>query len=147
MSDEVPSTPGVPTRDRRASYSPGQPFTTLFGRSPTNSAPKPPTGTAAFPGPIATAAAAAQAHKQRRMSISTLGLSGCSPTQTSPFGGSGASRRESMSSASTAGSSPAAVVDENAIEEGDAPGPSPTTPFARRMSFGAKALRDVRTGK
>ncbi|KAI9885891.1 MAG: inositol polyphosphate 5-phosphatase [Watsoniomyces obsoletus] len=149
MSDDIPATPGVPTRDRRASFSPGQPFTTLFGRSPTNNsgAPKPPTGTSAYPGPIATAAAAAQAHKQRRMSISTFGLSGCSPTQTSPFsGGSGTSRRESLSSTST-GSSPATTLDENVIEEVDGNGPSPTTPLARRMSFGAKALRDVRTGE
>ena len=76
------------------------------------------------------------------MSISTLGLSG-SPTQTSSFGG----LRPRQDSYSTSGSgSPGASVDESAIEEGDNPNNTPTTPFARRMSFGARALRDVRAG-
>ena len=68
------------------------------------------------------------------MSVSTLGLSGNSPPQASPFM-AGASRRGSISSAGTG----SAYVDESVIEEGDA---SPTTPIARRMSFGARALRD-----
>lgn len=72
------------------------------------------------------------------MSITTLGLSGTSPTQSAfTFGG----RRGSVS---TAGSD---SIDENAIEDDDGPGRSnPTTPFVRRMSFGAQALRTVRTG-
>ncbi|KAF7196062.1 hypothetical protein HII31_02688 [Pseudocercospora fuligena] len=88
-----------------------------------------------YPGPITQAAASAQ---RRRLSISTLGLSG-SPN-SSPFG-SYNNRRDSYG---TAGSD---SIDESAIE--DEPGPAsaaPQTPFARRMSFGAKALRDVRTG-
>ena len=48
------------------------------------------------------------------------------------------------------GSSPSTSINENAIEEGDIePDQSPASPaasFARRMSFGARALRDVRTG-
>ena len=73
------------------------------------------------------------------MSISTLGLSGTSPTQSSPFMFGG--RRGSVS---TAGSD---SIDESAIDDDDGPGRSnPTTPFARRMSFGAQALRTVRGG-
>ncbi|GIZ49251.1 hypothetical protein CKM354_001228300 [Cercospora kikuchii] len=88
-------------------------------------------------GPITSAAAQAQ---RRRLSLTTLGLSG-SPGQASPFG-SYNSRRDSYG---TAGSD---SIDESAIEEDDgkSPLPTPATPFARRMSFGAKALRDVRTG-
>ena len=156
--DGSPSTPsggsggGGGGRARRASFSPtGQSLTTLFERTPTKQANNQAVGQTAFPGPIATAAANAQ--KRRRMSISTLGLSGSSPTaQTSPFSAStsasasAASRRESMSSAGTTMS---AVSDDNAIEDGDAavtPAASTNTPFTRRMSFGARALRDARGG-
>ncbi len=139
MSDNTnSSTPAVPTtrdRDRRASFSPGQTLTNLFGRSPTRASPA-----SGFSGPIATAAAANAQQRGRRMSISTLGLSG-SPTQTSPFA-PGASRRESMSSAGTA----SANTDESAIEDGDSPVTAPNSPLARRMSYGARALRDVRGG-
>lgn len=134
MSNEN-SPPQSPTTARRASFAPGQKLSQLFSRSPGNNGGVPP-----YPGPIA--AAAANASGARRMSISTLGLSG-SPTQTSPFGG----LRPRQDSYSTSGSgSPGASVDESAIEEGDGPNNTPTTPFARRMSFGAKALRDVRAG-
>jgi hypothetical protein len=73
------------------------------------------------------------------MSISTLGLSGTSPTQSTPFTFGG--RRGSVS---TAGSE---SFDENAIDDDDGTARSnPTTPFARRMSFGAQALRSARVG-
>jgi len=135
MSNEN-SPPQSPTTARRASFAPGQTLSHLFGRSPGNNNGSVPT----YPGPIA--AAAANASGARRMSISTLGLSG-SPTQTSPFGG----LRTRQDSYSTSGSgSPGTSVDESAIEEGDNPNNTPTTPFARRMSFGARALRDVRAG-
>jgi len=134
MSNEN-SPPQSPTTARRASFTPGQTLSQLFGRSPGNSGSVQP-----YPGPIA--AAAANASGARRMSISTLGLSG-SPTQTAPFAG----LRARQDSYSTTGSgSPGTSVDESAIEEGDNPNNTPTTPFARRMSFGAKALRDVRAG-
>lgn len=121
------------SRPRRGSFT-SQTFNNIFGRSnSTSGAP-----TAPFPGPITTAAAQDQ---RRRMSISTLGLSGTSPTQSTPFTFGG--RRGSVS---TAGSD---SIDENAIDDDDGPGPgrsAPTTPFARRMSFGAQALRTVRGG-
>jgi hypothetical protein len=121
--------PNDASRNRRGSFT-SQTFNNIFGRSNSISG-----GPAApFPGPITTAAAHDQ---RRRMSISTLGLSGTSPTQTSSFPFSG--RRGSVS---TAGSE---SIDESAIEDDEGPGRSnPTTPFARRMSFGAQALRTVR---
>jgi len=69
--------------------------------------------------------------------LTTLGLSG-SPNGTSPFGSYGA-RRDSYTSRDS--------IDESAIEDDAAPSePTPQTPFARRVSFGAKALRDVKGG-
>ncbi|ESZ97982.1 hypothetical protein SBOR_1653 [Sclerotinia borealis F-4128] len=127
------SPPNEPSssRPRRGSIT-AQTFTNIF-RSNSTSAGGP---VSPFPGPINTATSQDQ---KRRMSISTLGLSGASPTQSSafPFGG----RRGSVS---TAGSE---SIDESAIDDDDGPLRSnPTTPFTRRMSFGAQALRTVRTG-
>ena len=141
MSNETfPPSPPSPT-GRRASFVPGQKLSELFGKTPTASAGT--TGVQTYPGSIAAAAANAQAQQRRRMSISTLGLSG-SPTQTSPFT-STRPRQESYSS-NGSGSGPPSV-DESAIEEGEAgPNNASTSPFARRMSFGARALRDVKGG-
>ena len=89
----------------------------------------------------ANQAAANQANQQRRLSITTLGLSG-SPTQASTFGNRGI-RRGSLSS--SWGSAP----NEDAVTEdleGSPPGATPNSPFARRVSFGAQALREARTG-
>jgi hypothetical protein len=126
-SDNSP--PNESAKPRRGSFT-TQTFNNIFGRSnSTSGAP-----TAPFPGPITTAAAQDQ---RRRMSISTLGLSGTSPTQSTPFTFGG--RRGSVS---TAGSD---SFDENAIDDDDGPARSnPTTPFARRMSFGGQALRSAR---
>lgn len=138
MSSNENSPPQTPTSttNRRASFSPGQKLSELFGRSPPNG-----NGTSAYPGPIATAAANAQAQQRRRTSIASLGTAG-SPTQTSAF-----SNMRNRQSSLGSGSSPSTSINESAVEEGDAePNISPTSPFARRMSFGAKALRDVRTG-
>lgn len=134
MADDQPQSP---TRNRRSSFA-GQTFADLFGNgrpsvggrgSSENNSPPP---QQSLPGPISQAAAQAQ---QRRMSLTTLGLAG-SPSQTSPFG-SYRGRRGSVS----------ASTDESAIAEDDSPtqkedsGTSPT-PFSRRTSFGARALRD-----
>jgi len=113
-------------RARRSSFS----STTLggiFGARTNSTAGAP---TAPFPGPITAAAGQDQ---RRRMSISTLGLSGTSPTQASPFGFGG--RRGSVSTDRSDS------IDESAIDDDDGPGRSnPTTPFSRRMSFGAQAM-------
>ena len=97
-------------------------------------------GSPPFTSPIASVAANAQTQHRRRLSITTLGLSG-SPTQTSPFS-SRPLRRESGSSSVDSGS----AVLEEAIEDGDASFPTNPSPFARRFSFGAQALREVRSG-
>ena len=89
-------------------------------------------------GSITEAAAQAQ---RRRLSLTTIGLSG-SPNQSSPFSPA-RPRTESLSSANSGS------VDESPFEDSDGPSGSssvPPTPFGRRLSFGARALRDVRTG-
>ncbi|KAJ5463611.1 hypothetical protein N7475_008555 [Penicillium sp. IBT 31633x] len=79
-----------------------------------------------------------QQANQRRLSITTLGLSG-SPTQPSAFGGDRNFRRGSVSS--SMGSN---IPTEDSVEDGQ--GTSPNSQFARRVSFGAQALRDARAG-
>ncbi|CRK15823.1 hypothetical protein BN1723_013306 [Verticillium longisporum] len=76
--------------------------------------------------------------QRRRLSVATtgIGLAGTSPTNPSPFTGF---RRGSMSTNSDS-------FDENAIDEEEVVRAPPTTPFARRMSFGAPAMRNVRPG-
>lgn len=110
---------------RRSSFSPGSSLSEFFSSS------RQPQTASAYPGPITSAAA--HANTQRRLS-----LSGTSPPQIQ----TGFSlRRGSVSSISSATS----ATDESAIDDTEAaPGGSPTTPFARRMSWGARALRDVR---
>ncbi|CAF9924704.1 MAG: hypothetical protein HETSPECPRED_005665 [Heterodermia speciosa] len=132
MSEEnsPPPTPAS-SSSRRASFSQGQKFSDLFGRSPTGMNP----GTSTYPGPITTAAANAQAQR-RRSSITALGLAG-SPTQSVL-----AHRRDRTESWSSGGTN---SIDENAIEEGDAaPSTSPSSPFGRRLSFGARAYQEAR---
>ncbi|KAK2060263.1 hypothetical protein LY76DRAFT_615192 [Colletotrichum caudatum] len=88
---------------------------------------------AAFPG---TADA-----QRRRLSVSTsLGLAATSPTAGGPFN---SLRRGSLSTNSNDS------IDENAIDEEEMPSnarTAPATPFTRRMSFGAQAMRTMRTG-
>ncbi|KAK2043900.1 hypothetical protein LZ31DRAFT_308542 [Colletotrichum somersetense] len=88
---------------------------------------------AAFPG---TADA-----QRRRLSVSTgLGLATTSPTAGGPFN---SLRRGSLSTNSNDS------IDENAIDEEEMPSnarTAPATPFTRRMSFGAQAMRTMRTG-
>ena len=142
MSDEQPQSP---PRGRRSSFA-GQTFADLFGGG-RSSVSKPaaennsPPPTSQLPGPISQAAQQAQ---RRRLSLTTLGLSG-SPNQTSPFN-SIRGRGDSIGSASANSGS----IDESAIAEDDGPsaqqnsGSMPPSPFARRTSFGARALRDIR---
>jgi len=124
-------------RPRRGSFT-SNTFNSIFGRSNSVSGSSASTGQNPFPGPISTAAA--QDQQRRRMSINTLGLSGTSPSQTSPFSAMAAARRGSVS---TAGSD---SIDENAIDDDDGPARNPNTPFTRRMSYGAQALRASRAG-
>ncbi|KAI1491849.1 hypothetical protein F5X96DRAFT_678133 [Biscogniauxia mediterranea] len=86
-----------------------------------------------------SAAALAAREQRRRLSVTTLGLSGTSPpSQTNtPFG----LRRGSISTNNSE------AIDESAVEDDDyAAKPAPSSPFARRISFGAQAMRNIRTG-
>lgn len=143
--------PQSPRSPRRSSFA-GQALSDLFGtgrpsmsRGTTDSPPTMPTASSPPAQPVGPISRAAQQAQQRRMSLTTLGLSG-SPTQSSAFANY-RTRGESI------GSSNATSHDESAIAEDDAPsrdggnGGSPTnTPFQRRTSFGARALRDIRSG-
>ena len=89
---------------------------------------------------------------KRAVSVSTPGLGATSPIQSSPFNAFAKQRRGSLSS--SASGSPEfrnSFSDEPVvIEEGDqmdVPMDTPGSPsFARRVSFGAQALRDVKGG-
>ncbi|CAF3482844.1 hypothetical protein SNK03_001227 [Fusarium graminearum] len=73
---------------------------------------------------------------RRRLSVTTLGLSGNSPTNTSSF-----VRRGSVSTNSNNSDS----IDESAIEDDDMYSKTaPNTPFVRRMSFGPASMRNIR---
>ncbi|KAJ9143618.1 hypothetical protein NKR19_g6772 [Coniochaeta hoffmannii] len=112
--------PADMSRQRRSSVS--NPLTSLFQRNGSTAA----TATA-FP---------INNDQRRRLSISTMGLSGTSPTAVNtPF----TLRRGSISTNSDS-------IDENAIddEEPASARTAPTTPFTRRMSFGTQAMRNLR---
>ncbi|TGZ78945.1 hypothetical protein EX30DRAFT_125601 [Ascodesmis nigricans] len=82
-----------------------------------------------YPGSISNAAAQAN---QRRMSVS-----GNSPPQLSNYG----LRRSSVSSVSSTSS----TAEEPAVDEpSDAQFTEPTSPLARRMSWGARAFKDFK---
>ncbi|KAF8464571.1 hypothetical protein BDZ91DRAFT_659965 [Kalaharituber pfeilii] len=108
--------PQASTYHRRASFSPGTTLTELFtGRS----VPPP------YPGPNVTAA-----QRARRVSISGPSVNGIASNP--------AFRRGSVSSINSSASN----LDENVVDEGEgSPAGVPTSPFMRRMSFGARALR------
>ncbi|KAL4811558.1 hypothetical protein BDV18DRAFT_129613 [Aspergillus unguis] len=129
------SVPPPASRQRRASIASGLGFPEY--RSGSQSLNGPPTGT------MANAMANAQSNQRRRLSITTLGLSG-SPTQTLQYGNKNP-RQGSISSSvgSSPGNGEEAVVED---VENSPPGGMPKSPFARRLSFGAQALRDARSG-
>lgn len=129
------SVPPSSSRQRRASIASGFSFPEY--RSGSQSLGGPQTGS------MATAMANAQTNQGRRLSITTLGLSG-SPTQPLQYGNRNF-RQGSISS--SVGSSPG--NNEEAVAEDVENSPSggmPRSPFARRLSFGAQALRDARAG-
>jgi len=132
MSSADRNSPPAPSPTRRRSSFAGQ-FVDMFGSRPSNAGNN---NNQNMPGPISQAARQAQ---QRRLSLTTVGLSG-SPNATSPFLPSGRPRTESLSSSNSG------TVDESPFEDGDAPTSSvPASPFARRLSFGARAMRDMRS--
>ena len=88
---------------------------------------------------------------RRGISVTTLGLSGGSPNHNSPLNAFAKQRRASVASSSASGSpefrnsfEDSAVIEEDT--ETGVPATTPASPsFARRVSFGAQALRDVRS--
>ncbi|EFR01805.1 hypothetical protein MGYG_04806 [Nannizzia gypsea CBS 118893] len=147
LSNSPPTTPIAP-RGRRAS------ITEMFAR-PGNGGGAPLNTSTSNTAPLFTAAAsnAQQQPHRRRMSITTLGLSGSPTNQPAPFGQPavtntptaaagttappppGRRRRGSVSS-SILSSSPTreqAVAEEE--DDEDTPMPSSASPFARRVSF------------
>jgi hypothetical protein len=144
MADQsLPSTPGSSSPQRRRSS-----ITELFTSRPvlnTSVSPSPSPTTAPSPVP--------PAQPRKAMSIATLGLGGGSPTAGSPFTAFAKQRRASVATSSASGSPEFrnSFSDEPAVlEEGDSttvPLNPPGSPsLARRMSFGAQALRDVKQG-
>lgn len=126
-----------PPRTRRSSFA-GQTFADIFGtgrpsmsRSQMDSGNGSPTQNA---GPITAAAAQAQ---RRRLSLTTVGLGNANGQASSLNSLRG--RQDSL--ASSGGS-----IDECAVEDEQGPkdGSMPATPFARRVSFGARAMMDMR---
>jgi hypothetical protein len=117
--------PNDMARQRRGSIT-SSAFTNLFRN---NSVSQP--SAAPFSTPLASGAAADQ---RRRLSVTTLGLSGTSPTTPSAL-----LRRASMSTNADS-------IDEHAVDDDDNARTVPATPFTRRMSFGAaQAMRGSRT--
>jgi hypothetical protein len=130
-----PPQPSPAAMDRRRASVTSQTLQDLFGR---NSYGGQPGGAQPLSGPITSAAV--NAHR-RRLSLTTVGLS-ASPGQTSPFL-SQRTRTESISSANSGSVDESPFEDEYALST-SATSSNPSTPFARRLSFGARALRDVR---
>ncbi|OAA73171.1 hypothetical protein ISF_00072 [Cordyceps fumosorosea ARSEF 2679] len=118
MSDNAPNA-GI--AHRRSSITQAA-LSNLFQRGPSN-----------VNGPPLPGAPSMTDPRGRRLSVSTIGLSGTSPTNPAAF-----VRRESVSTNSNSGS-----IDESAVEDDEfAPASArtaPNTPFTRRMSFGGSA--------
>ncbi|EGE77073.2 hypothetical protein BDDG_00010 [Blastomyces dermatitidis ATCC 18188] len=140
-SNSTSSGPSARPRGRRASVASAASFSELFARPGNAGLPQPPpTAAVNIPGSIMSSASA-QAQQRRRMSITTLGLSGSPTQQSSPFGSAPAGMRRGSISSSVISGSP--TREDSVLENGnDTPITSPTSPFPRRVSFGAQAFRD-----
>ncbi|KAI8946302.1 hypothetical protein F4801DRAFT_73048 [Xylaria longipes] len=124
-----------PPNDRRGSVTSAA-FSNLFNRRNSTTATGNGNGNSNSAGRESVSAAAAR-DQRRRLSVTTLGLSGASPPASVPFG----VRRGSIATTNSDS------IDESAIED-DEPAKIPSTsPFARRTSFGAQAMRNMRTGQ
>lgn len=139
MADSNSGGPPYPTQRRKSFVEMLNPR--AFSTSSSMAAPAP---SSAIPVPSSPGASG----NRKSMSMA-LGLSGSANSQDSPFNAFARQRRASIST-STASGSPEFrnSFDDNAvIEEDDKLGPinaPPSPSFARRLSFGAQALRDAR---
>lgn len=141
MSEQSP--PSTPGPGRRRSS-----LTELF-------IPRPIAGVhgSAYTSPNAnTMASTGNPQSRRGLSVTTLGLGGTSPSQSSPLHAFNKNRRASVTSFSSTSGSPefknsfedSAVMEEDHQTEAPA-NSAATSNFARRVSFGAQALRDVKS--
>ncbi|GAB1310798.1 hypothetical protein MFIFM68171_01008 [Madurella fahalii] len=110
-----PNSNDMARQQRRGSVT-SSAFTNLFRSGSISQPPAP-----VFPTPLTST----MNDPRRRLSVTTFGLSGTSPTTPSAF-----LRRASLSTNSDS-------IDENAVEEDEGSRTAPVTPFTRRMSFGA----------
>ncbi|KAI5927669.1 hypothetical protein F4810DRAFT_706413 [Camillea tinctor] len=120
---------GGPSHDRRGSVT-SVAFSNLFHRSNSISTGR------------ESVVSAAARDQRRRLSVTTLGLSGTSPpSQNSSNANTPHNlRRGSISTNNSE------AIDESAVEDDEYAKPPPSSPFARRISFGAQAMRSIRTG-
>ncbi|KIV78022.1 hypothetical protein, variant 2 [Exophiala sideris] len=140
MTDQKDPPSPPPQRRRRSS------FIEMFNRPQSTSAvSSSPPSTTVPPNPTPS-------QHRRGTSISGLGLTTNSSSQPSPFTAFQRQRRASIATSSTSsspdfknsfGDEPAVLEEDDSIQ-GAANPPSPS--FARRVSFGAQALRDVKLG-
>ncbi|RAH40795.1 uncharacterized protein BO95DRAFT_288640 [Aspergillus brunneoviolaceus CBS 621.78] len=133
------SVPSSSAHRRRASLASGLSFADYLSRSGSQGH-----SAGAPTGSMDSSVGNAPPSQGRRLSITTLGLAG-SPNQSSPWG-SKSMRHGSISSSVGSGS---ANLEDAVVEDSESGGPSsaaPHSPFARRLSFGAQALRDARAG-
>ncbi|KAK4182243.1 hypothetical protein QBC35DRAFT_186101 [Podospora australis] len=127
-SNNTNNTPNDMSRQQRRGSVTSASLSNLFRSNSISQTP-----VSAFPTPITTSALDNQ---RRRLSVTTFGMTGTSPTTAS----SAFLRRASLSTNSDS-------IDESAIEDDDAVRTAPTTPFTRRMSMGAaQAMRGMRGG-
>ncbi|KAL7629122.1 hypothetical protein AAE478_000641 [Parahypoxylon ruwenzoriense] len=122
MSNDNPN--GGAPNDRRNSVTSAA-FSNLFNRSNSTSAGR------------ESVTSAAARDQRRRLSITTLGLSG---TPTNSANASFGIRRGSISTINSDS------IDESAVDDEEVAKASSASPFARRMSLGAQAMRNLRTG-
>ncbi|KIW30564.1 hypothetical protein, variant [Cladophialophora immunda] len=144
MSDRNPAPPSPPPPQHRRRSSFVDMFNPRTGSSPSTLSSSPPSsGVPSTP---------TVPQHRRGTSITALGLT-TNPSNQTPFSAFGLQRRASVATSSIS-SSPDfknSFGDEPAVIEEDDPSRAtlhpPSSPsFARRVSFGAQALRDVRLG-
>lgn len=137
MSKENPETERAspPARPRRSS------FAEMFGGRPSFDASSG-TGNGGANKPGSLSMAMAQQSRARRLSVTTLGLSG-SPTRASQ-GGSAFDTLKDKGHRESSGASEQAIEDEDGVAPLNGEGGSrPTSPtIGRRLSLGARAYRD-----
>lgn len=136
---------------RRGSSIAGQTFQDLYEAARSRQASDSAQSAASPTLPSGSISSAFQAHR-RRLSLTTVGLGNTANSGSPAFSGFGA-HRDSNTSTSTTSIDEQAIDDDcgSSVSQPQSGGnvqqlPQNNTPFGRRMSFGARALRDAKTG-